>query len=226
MQLLDPRTGEPVSRSPAAGFGRIPSSNESRLEKYPLGRARKRASTSPWLTPGSPLHQGGWPHCVPTAGNGLLASHPAPKFQLNALDIYNWCQKIDYWPGEDYDGTSVDALLQVYRQLGIVLEYQWTRNVEVLAAHVHGTGPAILGTTWYEHMSNPTPDNRIAPTGAKQGGHAYLLPHVKPKQEDFTILNSWGGGWARKGRAEISFAHMQQLLDDQGEAAIVMRWAA
>ena len=224
MQLLDPRTGELVNRSPAAGFGRIPSRNASRLEKYPAQKVRTERVARNWLVPGGPTDQGGWPHCVAYAGNHLLVAHPKPKFAINPLDAYNLCQKLDYWPGEAYDGTSVDAFMQVLGRFRLIHEWRWARDVETLAAHVLKTGPAMMGTNWYEHMSNPALDDRITPTGADHGGHAYLIPHVNVEREEFTILNSWGN-WARKGRAIISFQHMQQLLDRNGEAAIVTRWA-
>lgn len=205
-----------------AGLGRFPSTNQQRLANYPLSQIHSERTFRSWLVPGAPSDQGGWPHCVAHAGNHLLVSHPNPLIQLSVLDLYNWCQKNDVWPGEDYEGTSVDAVLQAFRKLNFIKEYRWTKDVNILMSHVLESGPVILGTDWWEHMANPA-NNVMTIGGDNFGGHAWIIPSTNKKTRMATCLNSHGN-WERSGRAYISWDTIQTLLDRNGEAALVTKW--
>ena len=95
--------------------------------------------------------------------------------QLNTLDTYNAAQKINVWAGEDYEGTSVDAVLQIARKAGRIKEYRWTSDVEIMAAHIIETGPAIVGTEWWEHMAIPV-KGRMEIGGRNLGGTLTSFP--------------------------------------------------
>lgn len=211
--------------SPAAGLGRVPSTNETRLSKYPLGLVDVERRSRYWFVPGGALDQWRTPQCVAYSLDHLLVAHPRPKAHIHTAYLYAEAQKVDYWPGEDYEGTSVDGGLQVLRREGRVHEYRWTRDINVLAAGIASVGPAAVGTNWTTGMANPDARGFIVPTGDSLGGHAYLLDGVSMTRRVFRILNSWGQTWGRKGRAYITFDDMQTLLNKNGEAAIVTKWA-
>lgn len=215
------------------GLGRIPSANPKRLSAYALPMVKPTRRARHWLVPGGPDDQWSTPQCVAYACNHLLIAHPGPSRHVNRARLYGEAQRADYWQGGEYlgrdhpdyyEGTSVDAGLRVLRSWGLVHEYRWTTSVEVLAAHIIETGPAVVGTEWTEGMANPTPEGRIDATGASLGGHAYLLQYASLDRAEFGILNSWGQAWGLNGRARISFDAMQALLDAAGEAALVTKW--
>ncbi len=166
------------------------------------------------------LDQGPYPHCVGYAWKQWLASAPLmSRSGPAAPDIYREAQKVDEWPGEGYDGTSVRAGAKVLQALGHIKEYRWAFDAgDVRQWLLSGGGTVVLGTTWYSDMSRLDQHFFAHPTGRVQGGHAYLLVGYNDTHGVFTCLNSWGRGWGRGGRFHILGEDMQKLLDDWGEA--------
>jgi hypothetical protein len=134
---------------------------------------------------------------------------------------YKWMQQNDYWPGEDYDGTSVRAGLDYLRKQGLITSYHWSHDVSTIATAILERGPVAVGTIWTMDMFVADSNGYITPTGEDAGGHAYLLDGVNIRHRFFRLKNSWGRNWAKQGHARISFDNMQTLLDNYGEAAYV-----
>ena len=143
-------------------------------------------------------------------------------------DIYDWCQKNDEWDGEDYEGTSVHALMRFLQKNGFVESYEWATSVEELHAHLILRGPAVVGTSWYLDMFTPDREGFIRPTGSNAGGHAWLIRGSNANRTDpftgkrgaFKMRNSWGRNWSKGGEAWVSFADMASLIEDDGEIAL------
>jgi hypothetical protein len=142
--------------------------------------------------------------------------------------IYHEAQKIDPWPGGDYpgafpqyEGSSVLAGVQVAQRLGWCSGYNWAFGLNDLILGVGYRGPAILGINWYEGMSTPDSAGFIHVTGKKLGGHCIVDNSVNVKKERFTLHNSWGAGWGINGECYISFADMDRLLREDGEAVFL-----
>ncbi len=171
---------------------------------------------------GPVLDQGPFPHCVGFSWRQWLAS--APLMSRNgphAPDIYREAQKIDEWPGESYDGTSVRAGAKILTTLGFIREYRWAFDVaDIRQWMLSGGGTVVLGTTWYSDMSRLDRNFFAKPTGRVQGGHAYLCVGYNDVRGEFTCLNSWGRDWGKHGRFRILGEHLQTLLDDFGEACV------
>jgi hypothetical protein len=70
-----------------------------------------------------------WVHWLED-GPFYQASAPHPILQPNP--IYTAAQKIDEWPGENYNGTSIRAGAKVLQSLGFIQNYFWTTNLNVL----------------------------------------------------------------------------------------------
>ena len=172
-------------------------------------------------------NQGSLPQCVAYAWLHWAEDGPVthklvapPLYAPNS--VYDRAQKIDEWPGEAYDGTSVRAGAKVLQENGIISAYHWAQNVHDIVNAILLVGPVVLGTKWYEGMSRPGSDFVMEPTGAVLGGHAYVLNGVNTVKQLFRMKNSWGRGWGKNGRARISFAHVQDLLFAHGEACLAI----
>lgn len=169
------------------------------------------------------LDQGREGACVGFSIAHELAARPSViegVTSATALALYRRAQRIDEWPGEAYDGTSVLAGMKAAVEAGFFEGYRWAFGEADLALAVGYKGPAVLGIPWYEGMFDPDDDGYLRPTGAVAGGHAILCHGIDVKRDRYKVHNSWGAGWGIGGDAFISREDMRVLLAQQGEAAI------
>jgi C1A family cysteine protease len=216
------------------GTGRL-KSPDPRDRKYALPQ-RPQAAVGvirrTWRSPGI-LDQGSTSQCVVFSGDKYLTTRPITNkgFKTNEdrERVYKEVQKLDEWPGEDYDGTSVRAFYKWLKERGFISEYRWAFDCESVINHVLGTGPVQMGTNWDEGMSNPDRWGYIAPnsSASDDSGHAWIIvgAHREAKNPDgtrgrVTMVNSWGTGWGLKGRAYVTFETLDRLIKMDGEAAV------
>jgi hypothetical protein len=212
---------------PQPALGRLRAIDE-RDRNYQLPRRVSAAaglSSKHWLSRGPVLDQGDSPRCVAFAGVKWLLTHPVVNHALDTGELYAECQKRDEWEGEDYDGTSVRALFKCLRDRGLVPEYRWAWDIQPVVQHLLSRGPVVVGTDWHLDMFTPDRHGYIWPTGPVVGGHAYMLNGVSKERLNpdgtkgtIRIINSWGPGWAEKGRAWITIGAMDALIRAYGEA--------
>lgn len=208
-------------------LGRIHVPDE-RDRNYPMAAVVPQRSARTWRywwARGAWLDQNGWPECVVYSWAHLLEDGPVtfdgPAFTADLLHSwYDRAQRIDQWPGEDYDGTSVRAGADILRQEGLISEYRWAWDLDTVIRAVLEAGPVVVGTTWYEGMSRPASDGFVSVSGSVQGGHAYVLNGVNTHRKVFRIKNSWGREWANRGHAWITFDDFAYLLRERGEACL------
>lgn len=209
---------------PERAFGRLVAPDE-RDRLYAMSARIVRPQIVPdwrFWTPGETLNQGPHPHCVGYAWRGWQTCSPTRRATPagDAVAIYNRAQQLDEWPGEGYDGTSVRAGAKVMAEQGRLGEYVWADSEQALRLWLLTRGPVVMGTSWYEGMSDAHIDrDQIArPTGALQGGHAYLCIGYSRVRRMYRCVNSWGATWGFKGRFWITEADMATLLSRDGEA--------
>jgi hypothetical protein len=169
------------------------------------------------------LDQGREGACVGFAMAHELIARPAPVKGITAADaqrFYKAAQKIDPWPGENYEGTSTLAGVKTIAAEGHLKEYRWAFGLEDLILAVGYHGPALIGVNWYEGMFDIDHTGFIRHSGLIAGGHCTLVYSVNVPGEFFRIHNSWGPGWGENGTAKISWADMGRLLAEDGEACI------
>lgn len=167
------------------------------------------------------LDQGREGACVGFTMAHELAARPTPIAGVTAKDatrIYRAAQKLDPWPGENYEGSSTLAGMKVLQAEGKITEYRWAFSLEELVLAVGYRGPCAIGVNWYEGMFAPDPKGFLRPSGARAGGHCTLVVGVSIPGEYVTIHNSWGTAWGNRGRARIAFADLRRLLAEDGEA--------
>ena len=171
---------------------------------------------------GVSLDQGNEGACVGFGWAHELSARPAVRPQTNedAFRIYHEAQRVDAWPGEDYEGTSVIAGAKIVKSLGFMDEYRWAFGEHDLALAVGYKGPAVLGTYWYSGMDNPVVDSAgrrwVKPTGSIRGGHCYIVHGYSVPLNAYKAWNSWGA----PSEFWISSNDMSVLLANQGEACI------
>ena len=185
------------------------------------------------------LDQGQEGACVGFGIAHELAAIPVQVMYINdayAFQIYEEAKKIDVWPGENYQGTSVLAGLKVAKNMGLIEEYRWAFGLEDFLRTCGRKGPVIFGLNWYTGMMNPDRNGFIHKTGIVEGGHCilgrgtsvkyfmtgdkYSMSNVDKKKGYAIFHNSWGRSWGYNGTCKISLEDLEALLYEQGECAI------
>ena len=141
---------------------------------------------------------------------------------VDPTEIYIEAQKLDEWPGENYDGTSVRAGVKYLQNKGYIKSYYWAYDVDTLAYALLELGPVVVGTYWYNNMFYPESNGMIRIGGGVAGGHAYMINGVNMKKKLFRIKNSWGTEWGIGGQAYITFADLDRLIRQQGEVCLAV----
>jgi hypothetical protein len=203
------------------GFGRTPSPKDERDFKMAAAVHVLEALPRPEKTWHSDLvlNQGSTPHCVGFSWAGWGISTPVEDKWSNAEghSIYAACKVLDGEPGEE-NGSSVRIGAKVMKQRSRIGTYFFASDVEEAADYVARFGPVVLGTDWYEGMSDPIHASGVMrPTGEVVGGHAYLWIGVTAAYA--IIRNSWGVDWGVAGESRIKLTDLQKVFSNQGEAA-------
>ncbi len=180
-----------------------------------------------WFPGGWWGDQGSTPQCVAYAWTHWLEdgpiTQPGPGPIIQPQLLYDECQILDEWPGEDYEGTSVRAGAKALQTRSLIESYHWasaSNPIPDLVDCLLYCGPVVVGTEWFEDMFNPGADGFLDVSGPSVGGHAYKLDGVNTKRAFFRIKNSWGRDWGNHGFAFVSFEDLERLLKNDGEACL------
>lgn len=197
---------------------RLPSLNETRLAKYPLrpllaAVPRKPRSYS-WRY--VQLDQGNEGACTGFDETMEAAARPKPFFgdpvddpppiievEREAFRIYARAKQIDEWPGEAYEGSSVDAAARAGVERGFAKGFVWATGspenmVEQVFLAVGYHGPVRCGSNWKQGMYEADEAGFLHYTGSVVGGHAFLFTRASVARDALWLPNSWGGagqGW-------------------------------
>jgi len=208
--------------------------HDPRSRDYPVRGAARLPQSKRW-TPGVVLDQGREGACV---GFGWTAEALATPVKVNfnkvkaapvndpqrvASFVYNQAKSIDEWPGEDYDGTSVNAGAKIMRSLGLVKEYRWAFGVDDMITALQ-KGPVVIGIPWYESMYE-APNGKVVIGGRNVGGHCLLVTgyEIRSGVPVYTWRNSWGPEYGTGGSAEINHHDLGFLLRQNGEACVTWK---
>lgn len=166
------------------------------------------------------LDQNGYPRCVGYRWKTLLLNSPVRQISASPTpdEIYNYAQRNDVWPGEDYDGTSVRAGAKACVSFGAVTEYRWAFTMDDVLNWILQYGPLVVGTAWHDGMYEPDADGYIWPTGSISGGHCYGITGGNREQQKLRVHNNWGLDWGTNGLAWMTFDAFESLLTAGGEA--------
>lgn len=148
-----------------------------------------------WPCPAN-LDQGAEGACAAFGSAHTLISHFLNEPRLNnefAFALYKAAQKIDHWPGENYSGTTINAVMKQLVSDGWIEKYLWYMTLHDLKVGIGHDGPAAVGLNWYSGMYEPDKDGYIWPEGEKIGGHCLQIAGYT--QKGFLLHNSWGKDW-------------------------------
>ncbi len=140
----------------------------------------------------------------------------------DARSIYKMAQRVDEWPGEQYEGTSVLAGAKVVQERGHIGEYRWAFGIDDVLATLSHHGPVVIGVNWYRGMYNTGTEGFIVPSGDIMGGHCVALRGVAKKRGRWYVVgrNSWGEGWGVRGDFALWASDLERLLGESGDACV------
>ncbi|MFE9023855.1 hypothetical protein ACFYNL_35540 [Streptomyces sp. NPDC007808] len=212
---------------------RVPQFDE-RSREYPiraLVAERAPLRSAGWACPGW-LDQGREGACVGFAWSHELIATPVQVPGVDdgfARTVYREAQRLDEWPGEDYDGTSVLAGAKAIAARGYMEEYRWAFGVDDVLRTLGYFGPVVIGVKWYDSMMEPAPNGLLEVSEGGSGGHAILVRGVSLKARlnghngtipVVRLRNSWGRDWGVDGDCYLRVTDLEKLLDDDGEACV------
>jgi hypothetical protein len=214
-----------------------PDAQSKRFTLDKLGVIDSDREARDWSVYGLMLDQGEEGACVGHGVTYAVCSSPnrvkLPNPQATAFGMYYGSRRIDEWPGEDYDGTSVNAGMKLAREIGLINDWYWVYNADEMATAILEVGPVVLGIWWYESMYNTRDDGLVEVSGIPVGGHCI---YVYGFDRDFTVgdytgpvfkwKNSWGTEYGamrngvRTGWGYVPYDMMAGFLANEGEAAV------
>lgn len=224
------RTGEQVV--PGKRLGRNVS-HDSRNRRYPHRRSGRALTSQLWPRNIPILDQGNTGSCTGEEETGALGTGPlwaalspdqrALVGQALAYRLYSDAEVIDGdGPYPPYDnGSSGPSAAQAALNMGFIAGYTHCFAVaDVLDALE--TGPVGIGSNWYSSMDSPDSTGlvTVSPDAYVRGGHEYLC---RGKDVDLQLLhfdNSWGPSFGVNGSFSYSYATLERLLSEQGDATV------
>jgi hypothetical protein len=198
------------------GTGRIyiPDPRDRAYSMASAVRATGAVGSKVWKLAPERLDQGTTSQCVGFSWKQFLTAAPI-MHRDRALpapaEIYKAAQKVDEWPGEAYEGTSVRAGAKVLKSLGLISGYLWAPDLDTMKRFIVQRGPVVVGTDWYQGMYRPR-GGFVIPEGTYRGGHAYLVHGWSDTRRAFRVLNSWGESWGERGAAWVDETDMRYLI--------------
>lgn len=183
-----------------------------------------------WRT-ASILDQGSEGACVGHGVVGALIAQPLrlalPHPQTTAFGMYYGSRRIDEWPGEDYEGTSVNAGMKLARELGLISGWEWCPDIERLKATVLEDGCVVVGMNWDANMGRPDEQGLVDIGGGLRGGHCLFINGYSRRRvfarytgPVFQLANSWGASWGRRGYLYLRESDVAAKFAERAEFAI------
>lgn len=147
-----------------------------------------------------------------------------------ARSIYKDAQKIDEWPGESYEGTSMLAGAKIMKSRGFWSEYRWCFGVDDLIDTMCNLGPVCFATPWYSSMFAPDREGRMHISGVAASAHAYLGRKIEWSRGRIWMRNSWmkkpdgsGSFWGINGEAWMPLEDWDKLLKQGGQVMVPVK---
>lgn len=173
------------------------------------------------------LDQGSEGACTGFGAEHVRALSPRGHDVSNATarSVYREAQKQDEWPGEDYEGSSVNGAMKALRLFGLIKSWRWAYTLDEIKHGLSYHGACEIGVWWYSGMWDTDSTGFVHPTGTQVGGHALALAGFKRINGGiaYRLENSWGPDWGAKGGAWIWEQDLWYLIANDGECAFPVK---
>lgn len=210
----------------AGGFGRLVE-HDPRSRQFAAPRATVARSVL-WGHHAPVLDQGDLGACTGFSLAQLLntdvfaAARPGGRYltAADAVQLYSLATRLDEFDGQyppTDTGSSGLGVAKAGVQLGYFGAYGHAFGFAYFVSTLQ-TQPVIVGTDWYEGMTDARADGMVRPTGRWAGGHEYVALGVDYDAQVLTFLSSWGDQWAARGRFRMTFNDFADLIDRDGDA--------
>lgn len=149
---------------------------------------------------------------------------PVHQYCDNQAGLDNYSGSTEYdpfpwrYPPTD-EGSSALGLMKYWKKYSIITGYAWAFTFDQFCAALQRQ-PVLVGTNWYERMSEPHTDGVAYPFGDLVGGHEYLAIGIRYDRRWIRFENSWGEQWGNRGGFYMHFDYVRNLLDANGDVAI------
>ena len=189
-----------------------------------------RLASRLWERKTSAFDQGDIGSCTGQGAAGLLVTAPfvTPKLRVTqntATAVYMRATRLDPFPGNfppEDTGSTVLAAMKATVKLGWAKGYRWCFGLQDVLKVLSTVGPVEIGVNWYEGFDY-LENGRASIAGEVRGGHAFELLGLDVKAKTVTAINSWGPGWGNSGRFTFSWADLDRLLQEEGEASTLTK---
>lgn len=189
------------------------------------------ATVGPW---GPVLDQGRENHCGGFAAAGMVLARAdigATATEGNALGVYAYRWAIERAPSLYVKYPGADSTVMFALEHGLATGCGSARDLDELAVAVVDHGPVSVALRWYRSMSSPRGGEMTVTPDSTDSYHRAILIGYDPARRwrngttgpGFLLLNSWGAGWSRNGRAWVPARGLGQSLAFPGEDTIAAR---
>lgn len=179
------------------------------------------------------LNQGDTGSCTGNAETGALGTDPffatlgpaGKKLhgERTALALYSAAETIDGdgpFPPND-NGSCGLSVCKAAKNAGLISGYRHCLSISSILDALQSR-PVIAGTNWYDSFDTPSSSGVVAisPGAQVRGGHEYLIRGADTGARTVLADNSWGTDWGAAGSFTMSWATLERLLAEQGDATV------
>lgn len=141
-----------------------------------------------------------------------------------AVSVYSGATAIDSFAGTwEPDDTGSDGLsvAKVLKLNNWIAGYQHALSLDAALTALQ-TNAVITGVTWYEGFDEPSSTGRVVISGAERGGHEFVVDGIDVDNQRVWATNSWGTSYGEGGRFWMSWDTWGTLLENGGDATILV----
>jgi len=144
--------------------------------------------------------------------------------EAEAVHIYSIATTLDTSPGSyppDDTGSDGVSVAKACKSAGLISGYTHCFSLAAVQAALQTT-PVIIGINWYSGFDNPNAAGFVKVSGSVRGGHEVCLVAIDVVAKTVTAANSWGASWGAAGYFTFSWADLERLLSEQGDATVLL----
>ena len=156
---------------------------------------------------------------------------------LSARSLYVQAKRHDEWPGEDYEGTSLEGALKAVKTVGAYLDVDWPysskaiprpnakptykisdyialKGLQDIKAELLENKVVMVSINITNDFDRPDAKGRIVVRAPIKpiGGHSLSIVGYNSGTAEFKFANMWGTGWGERGFGYIRDVDLQKIL--------------